>query len=175
MPNAAMTLVRQSIIAIVVAASAPALATSQRTFVSGQGSDVDACSITAPCRSFTAAIAQTIAGGEVIVLDSAGYGPVVITQSVTITAPPGVYAGISVPASTPNGVLLNAPGITVVLRGLTINSTGGTVAINLSNAAGADDRALPDFGIRHRHLSIWRPHERARYRYQRRLWTRREC
>jgi len=129
MPNAVITLVRQSIIAVIVAASVPALAISQRTFVSGQGSDVAACSITAPCRSFAAAIAQTIAGGEVIVLDSAGYGPVVITQSVTITAPPGVYAGISVPAATPKGVSITAPSITVLLRGLSLNSTGGGYGI----------------------------------------------
>jgi len=135
MPNAAITLVRQSIIAVIVAASVPALAISQRTFVSGQGSDVAACSITAPCRSFAAAIAQTIVGGEVIVLDSAGYGPVTITQSVTITAPPGVYAGISVPLTTPNGVFVNAPSGTVLLRGLTINSTGGTYGIYFANGA----------------------------------------
>jgi hypothetical protein len=93
---------------------------------------VAACSITAPCRSFAAAIAQTIAGGEVIVLDSAGFGPVTITQSVTITAPPGVYAGISVPASAPIGVLINAPAGKIVLRGLTINSTGGMMGISFA-------------------------------------------
>ncbi len=128
MPVAAISALRL-LAAVVVAASAPALATSQRTFVSGQGSDAAACSIAAPCRSFTAAIAQTVAGGEVIVLDSAGYGPVVITQSVTITAPPGVYAGISVPASAPIGVLINVPAGKIVLRGLTVNSTGGTTGI----------------------------------------------
>ena len=33
---------------------------------------------------------------QVIVLDSAGYGPVTITQAVSIIAPAGVYAGVSV-------------------------------------------------------------------------------
>ena len=45
-----------------------------------------------------------------IVLDSAGYGPVTITQSVSITAPPGVFAGISVPnTGNATGVLIASP------------------------------------------------------------------
>jgi hypothetical protein len=42
-----------------------------RTFVSGQGSDSYPCSLAAPCRSFTGALNQTAAGGEIVVLDSA--------------------------------------------------------------------------------------------------------
>src|SRR4051812_44863466 len=67
----------------------------QRTFVATTGNDGNSCSNTAPCRSFAAAIAVTDAGGEVIVLNSGGYGAVTITQSVSIISPPGVYAGIS--------------------------------------------------------------------------------
>ena len=133
MPIAMPRFFRQWVAAAFLLASMPAFATAQRTFVSGQGNDMNACSVTAPCRSFAAAIAQTIVGGEVIVLDSAGYGPVTITQSVTITAPPGVYAGISVPVTTPNGVFVNAPSGTVLLRGLTINSTGGIYGIYFSD------------------------------------------
>src|SRR6516165_6570655 len=33
-------------------------------------------------------------GGEVTAIDSAGFGPITITQSVTITSPNGVEAGI---------------------------------------------------------------------------------
>jgi hypothetical protein len=69
---------------------------AQRTFVASYGSDANPCSLTAPCRGFAAAVAQTSTDGEVIVLDSAGYGTVTIAQSVSIIAPPGVYAGISV-------------------------------------------------------------------------------
>ena len=42
----------------VATASAPALAASQRTFVSTTGVDNPACSIAAPCRGFAAAIAH---------------------------------------------------------------------------------------------------------------------
>src|SRR5207237_7514101 len=60
---------------------------------------------------------------EVIVLDSAGYGPVTITKSVSLISPAGIYAGISV--TSPAGVVVNAPSEVVTLRGLTINGGGG--------------------------------------------------
>ena len=62
-------------------------------------------------------------------LDSAGYGPVTITQSVSIIAPDGVYAGITVPAVA-DGVDVAGADIVVVLRGLTINGQGGNVGIS---------------------------------------------
>jgi hypothetical protein len=101
----------------------PAIA-GQRTFVSTSGVNNPACSLGAPCRDFAAAIAATSAGGEVIVLDSGGYGPVTITQSVSIIAAPGVYAGISVFAG--DGITVAAGvGDKVVLRGLSIIGLGG--------------------------------------------------
>ena len=109
-------------------------ATAQRTFVSASGSDAAACSLGAPCRSFAAAIAQTNAGGEVIVLDSAGYGPVTVTKSVSLIAPPGIYAGITVFSG--DGVTIATPGLKVHLRGLAINGQGGSNGINLT--AGSD-------------------------------------
>jgi hypothetical protein len=116
-------------------AVADAAAMAQRTFVASNGSDVNPCSLLLPCRTFGAAITQAIAGGEVIVLDSAGYGPVVITQSVSITAPVGVYAGISVTGGG-TGVAITGAGVNVVLRGLTINSTGGSgFAIRMTDGA----------------------------------------
>ncbi len=64
-------------------------------------------------------------------LDSAGYGAVTIAQSVSIIAPPGVYAGIT--ASSGDGVTVNGAGIVVVLQGLTINGLGtGSNGINFS-------------------------------------------
>lgn len=103
--------------------TAEAAATAQRTFVASYGNDANPCSLTLPCRAFAAAIAQTTSGGEVIVLDSAGYGPVTVTQSVSIIAPAGVYAGISVPGGG-TGITITSTGVAVVLRGLTIVGTG---------------------------------------------------
>src|SRR5262252_10201767 len=96
----------------------------QRTFVSGLGSDANPCSRTSPCRTFAQALAGTNSGGEVVVLDSGGFGPATITRAVTITAPAGVYAGITVFSG--DGIDINAGhSDTVILRGLTINNEGG--------------------------------------------------
>jgi hypothetical protein len=69
--------------------------------------------------------------GEVIVLDSAGYGSFTVVKSVSVIAPQGVYAGISV--FTGDGVTVSA-GINdkVVLRGLTINGQGGINGIHVT-------------------------------------------
>ena len=112
-------------------------ATAQRTFVASTGLDTNACSLMQPCRSFNAALAQANVGGEVIVLDSAGYGEFTVTKSVTITAPVGVYAGISVPAAT-NGVTVDAPGAIVVLRGLTIVGLSVSVTDGIHFSQGAE-------------------------------------
>jgi len=56
-----------------------------RVFVSGVGSDSNPCSRTAPCRTFQKGHDTVAAGGEVVALDPAGYGAVIITKSVTIT------------------------------------------------------------------------------------------
>jgi hypothetical protein len=109
-----------------------AFATVQRTFVSASGSDAQPCSVTLPCRSFAAAIAQTNAGGEVIVLDSGGYGSVTITKSVSIISPPGVYAGVS-GLSAP-GVTVNAGSTdSVTLQGLFINYQGAALGVDFAS------------------------------------------
>jgi len=112
----------------------PAFA-GQRTFVSTGGVNNPTCSLINPCRDFTAAIAATNPGGEVIVLDSGGYGKVTITQSVSIIAAPGVYAGISVfPGEV--GVTIDAGASdSVTLRGLTINGQGGNAGIVMLGGA----------------------------------------
>ena len=121
------TLALSVVVAGSIATDASAAA-AQRTFVASFGNDAAACSLAAPCRSFGVAIGQTLSGGEVIVLDSAGYGPATISQPVSIIAPPGIYAGVSV--FTGAGLTVNAPGGKVTLRGLTLNSLGGTTGIS---------------------------------------------
>ncbi|MEO8676670.1 MAG: right-handed parallel beta-helix repeat-containing protein [Casimicrobiaceae bacterium] len=119
----------------ITVATSPAFALAQRTFVASYGNDAQPCSLALPCRGFAAAIAATLPGGEVIVKDSAGYGTVTIAQSVSIVAPAGVYAGITIPGLG-TGVTVNAPGGKVLLRGLTINGqTSGQYGIWLQNGA----------------------------------------
>jgi len=118
---------------MLLAVGSDALAFAQRTFVASGGSDAFPCSLAQPCRSFSVAIANTNANGEIVVLDSAGYGPVTITKSVTIGAPLGVYAGITVFSG--DGVTVDGSGIAVTLRGLSINGQGGDVGVNFLQGA----------------------------------------
>lgn len=75
-----------------------AAGSQSRTFVATTGSDANPCTRVAPCRMFSAALLQTASRGEIVALDSGGYGAVVINEAVTIAAAPGVHASIS-PAS----------------------------------------------------------------------------
>jgi hypothetical protein len=113
-----------SILFVAIFASA-SMAQLQRTFVSGFGNDSNPCNHAAPCRTFTQAISQTNAGGEVYAVDSAGYGAFTITKAISIVAPQGVTAGITVFSG--DGITINAGASeTVILRGLTINNQGST-------------------------------------------------
>jgi hypothetical protein len=103
--------------------------TAGRTFVSSLGADTNPCSLAAPCRTFAQAISQTASGGEVVVLNSAGYGPFTISQSVAITAPEGIYAGISQGSDSGDGIDISAgPTDVVTLKGLTIIGPGASAS-----------------------------------------------
>jgi hypothetical protein len=107
---------------IVSAGTAHAQAT--RTWVSGVGDDANPCSRTAPCKTFPGAISKTAANGEIDCLDPGGFGGVTITKSITIdcqTTEGGVLVGGT------NGITINAAGIVVTLRGLSIDGAGSGV------------------------------------------------
>jgi hypothetical protein len=103
--------------------------------VSATGSDDDRCGITSPCRTFAVALTRTLSGGEIVVLDSAGYGSATIAQSVSIIAPAGVYAGVTATANGVFGIRV-LPGIyNVKLSGLTISGlTGSSLGIWAQNS-----------------------------------------
>ena len=142
------------LLALVFAISAvpeSAVAASQRTFVASSGVDAGnlTCSLASPCRSFNVAIGNTNAGGEVVILDTAGYGSMVINKSITVIGPSGIYGGISVGAPGTDGVTINAGnGDTVKLRGLDITGLGGLNGINVVNAAGVhiEKTSISNFG-----------------------------
>lgn len=116
---------------LVVVSSRPALAVGSqiRTFVASTGSDANPCTRTSPCRTFAAALTQTTSGGEVVALDTGGYGTLTITQSVTITAAPGVLAFIA--PSTGAAITVNVGASdTVILRNLQLNGQGGSYGVN---------------------------------------------
>ena len=122
------------LLATIVALANTSAQAVQRTFVASFGADTNTaanCSLAAPCRGFAAAQTVTDNNGEIIVLDSAGYGAVTITKSIAIIAPTGVYGGISVFPGA-NGVTIATLGVNVVLRGLNINGQGGNRGIEIT-------------------------------------------
>ena len=112
-----------------VAMTSTAHAQATRTWVSGVGDDANPCSRTAPCKTFAGAISKTISGGEIDALDPGGFGAVTITKSITIDGN-STTAGILAAGTT--GIIINAAGIDVTLRGLTINGAGsGIVGVRI--------------------------------------------
>jgi hypothetical protein len=112
-------------------ASAPAYARA-RTFVASYGSDSNPCTFGSPCKTFQHAVDVVDAGGEVTAIDSAGFGPISISKSVTITSPTGVEAGIAAPAPGAAAITINTPSsnVIVTLSGLTLDGA------NVSNSTG---------------------------------------
>jgi hypothetical protein len=107
-----------------------ASAQASRTWVSGVGDDVNPCSRTAPCKTFAGAISKTAPGGEISVLDPAGYGALTITKAITIS---GEGQNASVLVSGTNGVVV-AAGVNdvVTLNHIQFNGLGtGIVGIRV--------------------------------------------
>jgi hypothetical protein len=132
-------------IAIVIAASlafaatlsaVPAQAQRARVFVASYGNDGNPCTFGSPCKTFQQAVTTVAAGGEVTAIDSAGFGPITIMKSVTITSPNGVEAGIAIPSGG-TGITIDAgPSDVVSLRGLTLDGAGvGTNGIVFGSGA----------------------------------------
>lgn len=119
-------------LAVGLALTSGAQAAAVRTFVSSAGNDGNAganCPRLSPCRNFAAAYAVTLAGGEVVALDAAGYGTLTISGGVTLVGVEGAL--ISVPTGTA-GVTVNAGSSYVELRNILITGAGA------SNTTGVD-------------------------------------
>lgn len=130
-------------IALAMAAVGPVAEAAPRTFVASHGADSNPCSLAAPCRSFAGALFNTDQGGEIVALDSAGYGTVQIAQSVSIIAPPGIHAAITVPAAQHGITIVNGPE-SVRLTGLHIIGRGG---LNGIDAGGQGDLFIDNCSI----------------------------
>jgi hypothetical protein len=110
----------------------PANAASNRTWVSGTGSDLGPCTIASPCATFQVALNNTAAGGEVDCLSPGDFGGVsgtlTISQSVSIVCGRVSNGGIFT-STTNNAVTINAGANAVVylsgldLSGLVISSS----------------------------------------------------
>ena len=123
-------------LSVMAASSAHAL--NARTWISGKGVDQANCGpVASPCRTLQFAHDQTSAGGEIDVLDPAGYGAVAISKAIAIVNEGVGVAGVLAPAGN-SAITVNAPsGDTVILRGLTIEGAGvGANGVVFNSGAG---------------------------------------
>ena len=117
-----------ALVVFTLAFTSLAQAQATRTWVSGVGDDVNPCSRTAPCKTFSGAISKTAANGEINTLDPAGFGTLTITKSITVDGETSGKGGVL--ASLVNGFTINdassgAPNtIQVILRHLSIDGAG---------------------------------------------------
>jgi len=124
----------------------PAQAQIARTFVSAlSGSDANNCDRPTPCRTFQHAHDNTLANGEITVLDPGGYGAVMITKNISIINDGVGEAGVLVSGGA-TGITVNAPGAAVTLRGLTIKGIGfgggGGITLAAAHAVTVENSAI---------------------------------
>jgi len=126
MRNAFMPAIASALLAVSCLDAAPVRAQSIVTYVSGKGADSGSCTPqSSPCRSFAYALTQTLPGGEIKALDPDGYGPVNITQAVSLIGVEG--AGINRTSGT--HITINAgPSDAVTIANLILD--GGGAATN---------------------------------------------
>lgn len=117
-----------------VLVATPIFALNNRSAVSVNGSDLNPCTTTAPCRSFSVAVGQTNPGGEVIAFDSGGFGSFTVSQAVTVSGAPGVHAAVT--SGVGNAISVAAAATDAVnLRNLVVLAVpGGNDGINISMA-----------------------------------------
>ena len=110
-----------------------------RTFVSTNGDDSNNCSRNNACRTFSRAVQQVDPHGEVIALNSGGFGRFTADKSVTVMAAPGIFAGVSAGNGETAVTIAAANGDTVVLRGLTLRGTFNISQTNFGIMGGSSN------------------------------------
>lgn len=120
-----------------------------RTWVSPHGLDSNPCTLQQPCRNFAAAITAVAPGGEVVALDSGGFGAVTVTKSVTLISPQAVHAAIA-PTVGSAITLAAADGDHVGIRNLYLNSQGADNGIHVTNVGElwVEESVISGFGAR---------------------------
>lgn len=102
-----MAIRHRAVVVLCVLFTVPAaFALSPRVHVSSVGVDVGTCPRPSPCRTFAYAITQVSPNGDVVALDSAGFGPVTIPFSVHLYGVAGATPIITV--ATGNGITIDA-------------------------------------------------------------------
>ena len=122
---------------ILMNTTANAAPTMQRAWVSLEGVDAPTCgSGGTPCRSFQYTHDNIVVnGGSIFVKDSAGYGPIAISKSISIINDGAAMAAVF--AASGNAISVTGGG-DVVLKGLTLDGGGSAVnGVAFTSAGGS--------------------------------------
>ncbi len=113
------------VIGLPLLAASPTQAQNSKTWVSGLGSDLSPnCSRLMPCKTFAAALALTNPRGEINCIDSGEFGPLSITQAVTISCEEVTAVVGGAPNQSGAITIVAGPADVVTLRGLDIEGRG---------------------------------------------------
>ena len=137
----------------------PAQAQRARVFVSVNGNDANPCTGGSPCKTFQHAHDVVLAGGEISVLDTGGYGTIIISKAISIVAV-GVEASIATTSGQTAITIMAGTNDKVSLQGLTLDAantgqngvefdTGGALTIKdsvIRNFVGAGVYYIPTAG-----------------------------
>jgi hypothetical protein len=123
----------------------PAHALNGRSWVSGTGSDSNACTRAAPCLTFNQAHNQTFAGGLINCLDPGEFGTLQITKAITIDCT-GTFAAIL--STGGSGIVINASATDVVqLIGLSIEGAGVNNGVSVTQVGALHIEQCKIFGF----------------------------
>jgi hypothetical protein len=133
MRQTAFPTIAAGLLCVAALQSTPAQAQT-RVFVAAQGSDANPCTFALPCRTFQHAHDTVLSGGEIDVLDPAGYGALLVTKPLSIQG--HGFSGISVTSGN-SGIVINAaPSAAISLNGLLIDGGGvGFAGIQFNTGA----------------------------------------
>lgn len=116
---------------LIMVSAAATQATVLRAFVSSTGNDSNAganCPQITPCRTFAGAFPTVTAGGELIALDTSGYGPLTggspINKAITIATVPGATAFVVAAFGTAAFTVSAGVSDLVILRNISFNGAG---------------------------------------------------
>lgn len=128
---------------LIMVSAVASQATVLRAFVSSTGNDTNAganCPQATPCRTFAGALPTVTAGGELIALDTAGYGPLTggntINKAITIATVPGATAFVVVATGTAGFTIGAGASDLIILRNINFNGSGAASTTGIAHNSG---------------------------------------
>lgn len=115
-----------------------------RAYLSINGNDANACTLPAPCRLLPMALSAVAPNGDIWILDSSNYngGTVTIDKSVTILAVPGAVGSVVSVGNGAAALSVATPGLTVLLRNLSIVALAGAPGTTTGLAVAANSKVI---------------------------------